>query len=105
MATTIGPNSRLRFGDLRDIDGVEFWGILDLPDIPQQDDDIIYTVQGSDRIDVLAHRHYGDEALWWVIAVANDMEILPTDLNEGEQIRIPSPAYISQLLFTNAVVQ
>jgi len=38
----------------------------------------------------------------WVIAVANDMEILPTDLNAGDTIRVPSPRYVLTQLFKRA---
>lgn len=105
MSVNVGANSRLRFADLREIDGVEFWDVLDLPVIPEQTDDIIYTIKTGDRIDVLAYRHYGDANLWWVIAAANDMEIIPTDFNVGDSIRIPSPSYVSQSLFGDAQVQ
>jgi len=62
-------------------------------------------VQTNDRIDTIANTYYGDPVLWWVIAVANDMEIVPTQLQVGATIRIPSPVYVSQLLFQAAKVQ
>jgi len=105
MSVTVPTNSRLRFGELHILEGIEFWNILDLPDIPEQEDDITYMVVSSDRIDKLAYDFYGDPALWWVIAVANDMELLPTELNAGTQIRIPSQTYVFQSLFQNAKVQ
>jgi hypothetical protein len=59
-------------------------------------------VKGLDRIDLLAQRYYQDPTYWWVIAKANEFEILPTDLNVGEEIVIPSPRYVRQGLFTSA---
>jgi len=104
MAVKVRRFSRLRFGELITVDGVEFWDVLDLPTIPEQPDDLQYQVRKPDRIDLLAQRFYKDVRLWWVIAVANDMEIIPTDLNEGDEIRIPSPRYVKQELFKKASV-
>jgi nucleoid-associated protein YgaU len=92
----------LAFATLLSVDNVEFWDVLDLPTIPVNADDLFYTVITGDRIDTIAAKFYGDPVLWWVIAAANDMEIIPTDLNEGTQIRIPSPTYVNQVLFKQA---
>lgn len=98
----ITPYSRLRFASPGVIDGIEFWDLLDLPDLPEQADDLSYQVQGGDRIDRLATKFYGDPELWWVIAAANGLEILPTELNEGEFIRIPASRFVTQQLFRSA---
>lgn len=105
MAVTVQRASRLRFGELVTIDGVEFWDVLDLPSIPAQRDDLIYKVVGPDRIDLIAYRFYNDARLWWVIAVANGMEEIPTELHVGDDILIPSPRYVSQVLFKKASIQ
>jgi nucleoid-associated protein YgaU len=102
MSVQVVQNSRLRFADLGLIDGIEFWDVVDLPDLPEQPDDITYQVQSGDRLDRLANRFYGDPVLWWVIAAANDLEILPTDLNDGSFLRIPSPRFVVQQLFRDA---
>lgn len=41
------------------------------------------------RIDLVAMKAYNDVRLWWVIAVANDLED-PTILDVGKVLRIPS---------------
>jgi len=105
MAVSVQSGSRLRFGELTEVDGVEFWEVLDLPAIPTQKDDLVHRVIGADRLDLLAHRYYQDSRLWWAIAVANDMEEVPTELNVGDEIRIPSPRYVTQVLFKKASVQ
>lgn len=106
MATVrVQKGSRLRFGELVEADGVTFWDVLDLPEIPPQRDDLIHRVIGEDRIDLLANDYYKDPTKWWVIAVANGMEELPTDLNVGDDIIIPSPRYVDQVLFGKANVQ
>lgn len=100
MAVNIKLHSRLRFGRFVEADGVAFWDTIDLPEIPVQEDDIQYTIQSTDRIDRLARRFYGDPVLWWVIALANGMEIVPTELLTSDTLRIPSPRWILQNLFT-----
>jgi hypothetical protein len=91
--------SRLQFGNLLTLDGFTFWDLLELPEIQPQPDDTFYQVQGTDRIDSLAYQFYGDPVLWWVIAAANDMELLPSDMNVGDLLRIPSQRYVLQILF------
>lgn len=95
-------NSRLRFGSPVEVDGIQFWDLLDLPALPEQPDDLTYQVQNGDRIDRLANSFYGDPVLWWVIAEANGLEILPTELNDGMILRIPSPRFVTQQLFRTA---
>ena len=66
--------------------------ILDFSDI------YVYTTRG-DRYDTLALTYYGDVSLWWVITRANPTQ--PTDSlipNYGDQIRIPSPQRIPNIL-------
>lgn len=105
MAISIVEHSRLRFANLASAEGVTFWNTLDLPEIFEQSDDVQYAVMSSDRIDRLAYKFYGDPVLWWVIAAANDMELVPTDLIPGQIIRIPAPRYVLQELFQQPKVQ
>jgi hypothetical protein len=99
MTVRVVTKSRLQFVDLFDVDGYEFWDLSILPQIPPQVDDSRYQVTGPDRIDNLAQKFYGDPRLWWVIAVANNLEIIPTTLNVGMKLRIPSPTYVANRLF------
>lgn len=94
MTTRISKNSRLRYAPLVLVDGYEFWDLLVLEGIPVQPDETQYVVKMTDRIDLLANTFYGDPVLWWVLAVANNMEILPTDLKFGVTLRVPSKAYV-----------
>jgi len=108
MAATVKTRSRLRFYDLVFVEGTdgaeyEFWDQNEMPDIPINIDDIKVRVKSTDRLDLLAFKYYGDAVLWWVIAVANDIELVQTQLNEGDVIRIPSPTYVQQTLFKGAV--
>lgn len=105
MSIRVQEGSRLRFGEVVKFDGVEFWDVLDLPEIPKQRDDLVHKVVGPDRMDLLAYRYYRDARLWWVVATANDIEEVPTSLNVGDELRIPSPRYVTQVLFKKAAVQ
>jgi hypothetical protein len=101
VSVSVPRKSRLRFKDLVSVNGVEFWELDNLPSVPTSPADIYYRVEVLDRIDNLANRYYGDPNLWWVIAVANNMNILPTDLQPGAVIRIPSPTYVNSTLFAS----
>lgn len=99
MAVPVKNTSRLLFADLVIVDGVEFWDVLDLPPYKPREGDIPHVVRGHDRIDLLAQKYYRDPVLWWVIAWANDLEILPTQLVVGASITVPDPNYVSTILF------
>lgn len=90
MAVKIQSTSRLRFSRLLELDGVEHWELPEYPRIDPARDDQKYIVDRNDRIDRLADRFYGSSALWWVIAIANGMELLPNDLSAQATIIIPS---------------
>lgn len=106
MPVSVTTRSRLRFKEFLEVNTVQFWELDLLPEIPPSPADYYYYVNQNDRIDLLATRFYGDPNLWWVIAVANDLNILPTDLQVGATLRIPSPAYVTETLFSaNNVVQ
>lgn len=100
MAVRITKSSRLQFSDLRQIDGVTFWDTVDLPVFFPSERDISHRVQGFDRIDTIAQRYYGDPELWWVIAWANDLEILPTDLNENDVLVVPNATFVQSTLLS-----
>lgn len=104
MAVNIPPFSRLRFTELLTIDGVEFWDMVDFPTVPEQTDDLHYQTNAVDRLDTLAHRFYGNSIYWWIIAVANDMDLIEVELNVGTLLRIPSPRYVRENLFAKSKV-
>lgn len=105
MAVRLVKSSALRFADLLQEDSIEFWEVNDLPTIPTQRDDVLHRVSGVDRLDLLAKRYYNDAVLWWVIAVANDIEIWPAGIYAGQTLRIPSPRYVRESLFRTAVTR
>lgn len=103
MTIRIKKDSWLRFGQNLIVDDIEFWDVVDIPVIPEQADDHLYTVKGNDRLDLLASKFYGNSILKWVIMVANGLEEEPSDISEGDRIRIPSPRFVKQELFNRAI--
>ena len=89
-SVSIRGTSRLKFARFVTIGGVDCWELPEYPEVSAAPDDILYTVARKDRIDALAQRFYGDSTLWWIIALANELRLLPTDLQENTQIRIPN---------------
>jgi hypothetical protein len=98
MAVAIPQSSRLQFADLLLLEGVEFWDTLVLPDATPRPDDIVHKVEEGDRIDLIAQQYYQDPILWWVIAWANNLEIIPTDLKDGDNLLIPSKNFVQNRL-------
>ena len=54
----------------------------------QPDDKYIITREG-DRFDLLAQEFYQDVALWWLLAIANDIRPASMIVPVGIQLRIP----------------
>ena len=55
-------------------------------------EDYYIIAREQDRMDLLANDFYGDPSLWWVIAMANDIEGDSMFPPLGFQLRIPSNA-------------
>ena len=92
MAVRVRTTSRLNFSRLVKLGDseIECWEMPEYPTIEPGQDDVLYQVKQDDRIDLLANEQYGNPDLWWVIAIANDMALLPSDLKPSSTIRIPS---------------
>lgn len=105
MSVSLTRFSRLKFANLLSEEGFEFWQTLYATEIGVHGDDVTYIIRQNDRIDRLASSFYGDPVLWWVIALANNLEFLPTDLMEGQTLRIPSPRYVTTVLFTSPTIK
>ena len=104
MAVNVPQRSRLRFSELLEIDGFEFWDFVDSPTSPEQPDDLLYQVKSSDRLDSIAFRFYGDSIYWWVLAATNGLELIEAELNVGTILRIPAPRYVREILFKKVKV-
>jgi nucleoid-associated protein YgaU len=61
------------------------------PDLLDGVDTIEHVIQGAERLEIIAHRYYGDEEYWWIIALANRI-MDPFSLTAGARLRIPMTA-------------
>jgi hypothetical protein len=59
------------------------------PKIKPTDNDFYIISEASDRLDILASKYFGDKSLWWIIAVANNLNDASFFINPGTQLRIP----------------
>lgn len=50
--------------------------------IPALESNVLHTVKGGDRLDLLAYKYYGDTTKWWQISDANPEWAFPVDLLE-----------------------
>lgn len=60
-------------------------------EVTPTEDDLNYTVKEGDTLQGIANVYYKDSGLWYIIALANDIQN-PFDINEfypGQLIRIP----------------
>ena len=62
------------------------------PSVTLSNEDFYIVAREQDRFDLLANDFYGDTTLWWVIAMANDIEGDSMFPPLGFQLRIPSNA-------------
>ena len=87
----VDQHSRLNFASFVKSDGnILFFLNQQFPEIPESPQDLFITITPQTRIDMIAFQFYGDANLWWVIAVANNMKVLPFDLLiPNKIIRIP----------------
>tara|TARA_R110000765_G_scaffold210467_2_gene315672 strand:- start:87 stop:389 length:303 start_codon:yes stop_codon:yes gene_type:complete len=60
------------------------------PNIPRAQSDVYLISNSGDRLDILSHQYYGDQTLWWIIAVANDLGKHGMIVPPGIQLRIPT---------------
>ena len=77
---------------------VRFYGMYKPVDLQDRDGDFDYVVTGTDRIDKLAKRFYGDQGLWWVIAQRNNLDLPSIQLQESMVITIPDPVYVKNTI-------
>lgn len=100
MSVSISKNSRLVLSKLLQVDSFQFWDIPDNIAIPPSKDDIQYVVKSNDRIDNISNSFYSTPALWWAIALVNNIDLIPTQLVVGNTLVIPALTSIKSLLST-----
>lgn len=59
------------------------------PDILDGVKTVDHIYQAGDRLEIIAHKYYGDEEYWWVIALANRI-IDPFAIPVGTTLHIPT---------------
>lgn len=59
------------------------------PIVKPNDGDTYIISEAGDRLDLLAHKYYGDQSLWWIIATANNINDATFYVEVGKQLRIP----------------
>jgi len=94
-------SSRLNYSRLITLGGVEHWELPEYPEVLPANDDIIHEVKRTDRIDMISNAYYDTPDLWWVIAVLNNMRLLPNDLAARAEIRIASPRRVFAKILRN----
>jgi len=101
MSVKTRDTSRLNYSQLIVLDGVEHWEHPEYPDIPEANDDIIHDVKRTDRIDLISNSYYQTTDLWWVIAILNELRLLPSDLAARKTLRIASPRRVFTEILRN----
>ena len=59
------------------------------PKVIPSDNDTYIISEAGDRLDILAKSYYGDSKLWWIIAIANNINDAVFYIEPGVQLRIP----------------
>jgi len=92
-------SSRLELANLYVVDGVEFWGRPEIPDLPASQDDKIHIVSDGERMDMISNMYYGRDDWDWIIAHRNNLSLLPVELQTGQKIIIPDPSVVRDRIF------
>jgi len=71
-----------------DKSGFKVYSTTYYPQIPIENNDKFIFTKIGDRVDLLAHEHYNDTSLWWIIAKANGIKG-KISLEPATLIRIP----------------
>jgi len=91
MAVFVPNKSWLNFPDYYEFDGIEFFDTPDFPDFPLSPNDKIINIEQKylGRLDLIAFDFYNDSNLWWIIALVNNLELIPCSMWIGMSLRIP----------------
>jgi len=104
MGVRISRSSWLSLAPLLRADGIVFWDTPDLPELAPSSGDRFIDVDSTylGRLDLIAHDFYGDVNLWWAIALANNIDQIPTDMPIGTRLRIPDKQVVDAALSRGA---
>lgn len=82
-------------------DGVVYRQTCPRREFARKQTDVYHVLADGDRLDLLAYRYYGDCALWWVIAEANDIAN-PLRITVGTRLRVPSRSTVFAQVVSDA---
>lgn len=95
----VSPGSWLgQSSAVKDADGTVSWLFFTQPDLSPRSGDTFYDVATEMYPQSIADLVYGDENLWWVIAVANDLRLPFSQIAPGVRLRIPDAGYVSSIV-------
>lgn len=77
---------------------ITVFDLTEMPDIPGSDQDIRHVFRAAERIDTIANAYYGSPKYWWVIALANGIDLPSAELVPGAVLTIPAPATVQSLI-------
>lgn len=99
MEVSLTENSWLNLTNLLEFNGIVFWDQTSYPEIALSPNDVYVqlTADQAPRVDLIAFDAYGDQELFWIILLANDVDY-PNQLVEGQTIRIPAQDTVNALL-------
>jgi hypothetical protein len=98
----VSAHSYLTFSKLRKYNEVTFWERPELPDVNPTELDVLYSLGVADCIDNIAKAAYGDNALWWALAIANSVRLPPLQMNPGYLFRLVDGGAINNILRNKA---
>ena len=61
-----------------------------IKNIPYSPEDRFVEVTTTDRLDLIAHKYYGNRDFWWIIAAANNIGKGTLNIDEGVILRLPA---------------
>ena len=73
-----------------EVKGVQKLGTATLPDVEENNNDVLLIATEGDRCDLLATEYYGSPELWWFVATVNKLSA--NNIPVGTQLRIPLSA-------------
>jgi hypothetical protein len=74
---------------IKNNDGVRIYNQVYYPEIESQNDDYFIITSSQDRFDLIANDFWGNEKLWWVLPIINNLECDSMYPPVGFQLFIP----------------
>ena len=83
---------------------IEWWNKAKLKTDPT---DLVYVIEKKyeNRPNLLGYLFYGDEGLWWVIAMYNGITDPLTEFTSGKLLLVPLLPRVKSALFTSDIAQ